>query len=192
MCHIFAVYLTVFLLGFWFRTFTIRLFGKKSIRSKLILCVFYLTIDRPGRETQCNKNELVLSLWFRSDFMILECSFPSTHPNLKKNYWHDVANNRDWSPVIIENGLLAVTPTHFCGFWPDVWLFTHSHAGEAGQHADTLNFAHQTKKFGLVVGRPVSFPLTFGVAQLISERTRLGRRSNAYFCAVFLSAEVWE
>ena len=31
-----------------------------------------------------------------------------------------VTNNRDWSLVIIENGLLAVTPTHFCGFRPEV------------------------------------------------------------------------
>ena len=27
------------------------------------------------------------------------------------------AKNRDWSAAIIENGLLTVTPTHFCGFW---------------------------------------------------------------------------
>ena len=31
-----------------------------------------------------------------------------------------VANNRDGSPVIIENGLLVVTPMHFCGSRPDV------------------------------------------------------------------------
>ena len=38
-----------------------------------------------------------------------------------------------------------------------------------------------------------SFPLTFSVAQLISEQTRLGCRSNASFCAVFfLPVEVWE
>ena len=92
-----------------------------------------------------------------------------------------VANNRDWSPVIIKNGLFAVTPTDFCGSRPNVWLFTDLHAGDAGQHVDA--FAHQTKRCGFVVGQPVSFPLTFGVAQLISERTGLGRRSNASFCA---------
>ena len=59
--------------------------------------------------------------------------------------------------------------------------------------ASTLSRTRQ--RCGLVVGRPVSFPLTIGVAQLISKRTRLGRRSNASasFCAVFfLSAQVWE
>ena len=50
-------------------------------------------------------------------------------------------------------------------------------------------FALQTNRCSLVVGRPVSFPLTFSLAQLISERTRLGRRSNASFCAGFLSLQ---
>ena len=75
----------------------------------------------------------------------------------------------------------------------DVWLFTDSHAGDAGQPVDA--FAHQTKRCSLVVGRPLSLPLTFGVAQLISEWTRPvpGRSSNASFCAVlFFSAKVWE
>ena len=66
-----------------------------------------------------------------------------------------VVNNRDWSPVNIKNGMLAVTPTHFCGSRPDVWLFTDSHAVDAGQHVDA--FAQQTKDAVLWSGGPFHF-----------------------------------
>ena len=43
----------------------------------------------------------------------LECTFHDF-------FFLVVANNREWSPVIIENGLLAITPTHVCVSRPDV------------------------------------------------------------------------
>ena len=79
-----------------------------------------------------------------------------------------VANSRDWSPVI-ENGLLAATPSHFCGFWPEVWLFTNLHAGDA-EHVDA--FAHQTRDVVLWSARFISFDIWCGSADLGADKTR--------------------
>ena len=119
------------------------------------------------------------------DFPALEPGVDRPNHLVDKSQSRFITNDRDWSPVIIEKRLacLRSRPRTFAVFGrkfdciPIRPLVTPA--------STSTFFAQQTKSCGLVVGRPVSFPLTFGVAQLISEQTRLGRRSNASFCAVF-------
>ena len=168
---------------------TVNRTRKLALKSRVCLNLCFV-LSYSGKASSCVYfyNSGVVTGW--RDFAALEPGVDRPNHRADKRQSRFITSNRDWSPVIIENGLLAVMPTHFCVFWPKVWLFTDSPAGHAGQHFDV--FAQQTKRCGLVVERPVSFPLTFDVAQLISEQTRLGRRSNASFCAFFFSAEVWE
>ena len=126
--------------------------------------------QKSGDRTSNGRRSMKINSWQTARRSLLTKCFAD------KISCYTLAKNRDWSAIIIEPGSLAVIPTHFCRFRPEVWLFTDS------------------QRYAVLSSDSFPFAFCHGSASYSWFRSTLDKAVDRMLCQriSFLPTNVWE